>query len=476
MSAELAWLPATALAAGIAGRRFSPVEVIKAVLARADTVEPALNAFAERMDESARADALAAEAAVMAGAPLGPLHGVPVTIKDNIAMAGHRLGNGSAAGLEGVAPADALVVQRLRATGAIVIGRTNLPEFAHCILTDSPAFGVTRNPWSLAHSPGGSSGGASAALAAGVGPLALGTDGGGSIRCPASCVGAVGLKATLGTVPFESFPDAFGNYAFGGPLARNAADAALMLAALAGPNDLDPYSRPGTPRGTVSAEGAARRVRIGWIGQFGPYRTDPEVLRLTAGAVQALEAEGAVVEPIAPDCFAAVFETYRVIATAAHAARLGPVLARWGDMITESLRSSIGVGAGWSAVDLVRAQDRRTVLFREVQALFRRFDVLATPTMLQPPPELHQNGSVASEWYAEVAAPLYPFNLTGHPALSAPAGFTEGGLPVGLQLAGRWQAEQGLLDLAALLELRLGLVGRRPAGAEATFSRYSNTK
>lgn len=464
MSAELAWLPATAVAAGVAARRFSPVEVVEAALARADAVEPTLNAFAERFHDGARADARAAEAAVMAGGMLGPLHGVPVTVKDNVAMAGRRLANGSRAGMGVVAEADALVVRRLKAAGAIVIGRTNLPEFAHRILTDSPAFGVTRSPWDPGRTPGGSSGGASAALAAGVGPLAVGTDGGGSIRCPASCVGAVGLKATLGAIPFEGFPDAFGSYAFAGPIARHAADAALMFAAVAGPDDADPHSlcRPLPGGGRVAEEGAARGLRIGWVEHFGPYRTDREVARLTGAAVQALASEGAAVEPVAPPCFGAVFETYRVIATAAHAARLGPLAERWGEALTPSMRESIGIGARWSAADLVRAQDRRTALYRDVQALFRRFDLIATPAMSAPPPTLDANGSVATDWYAEIAAPLYPFNLTGHPAASVPAGFTESGLPVGLQLVGPWDAERRILDIAALLEARQGFALKRP--------------
>ncbi|HYZ31794.1 MAG TPA: amidase [Crenalkalicoccus sp.] len=463
MSAELAWLPATEMAAGIAARRISPVEVVEAVLARADAVAAALNPFAERLDDEARAAARAAEAAVMAGAALGPLHGVPVTVKDNIAMAGHRLASGSRAGMEVVAQADAISVQRLRAAGAIIVARTTLPEFAHRILTDSPAFGVTRNPWSLAHTPGGSSGGASAALAAGVGPVAIGTDGGGSIRCPASCVGAVGLKPTLGAIPVESVPDGFGNFAFTGPITRHTADAALVFAALAGPDEADPHSlRRARPDGRTRADAAARGLRIGWIETFGPYRTDPEVARLTGAAMRLLAEEGAVVDPIAPPCFAAVYETYQVIATAVHAARLGPLAAQWGEALTASLRGSIAIGARWSATDLLRAQDQRTTLYRDVQALFRRFDLIATPTLLVPPPGIEADGSVATTWYGEVAAPLYPFNLTGHPAASVPAGFTAGGLPVGLQLVAPWDAEQRILDLAALLEARQGFAQRRP--------------
>lgn len=462
MSVELAWLPATAIADGIAARRFSPVEVVEAVLARADAVEPVLNAFAERFDDKVRAAARAAEAAVMVDATLGPLHGVPVTVKDNVAMAGHRLANGSKSGMEVIAQADSMIVMRLKAAGAIIIGRTSLPEFAHRILTDSPVFGVTRNPWDLAHTPGGSSGGASAALAAGVGPLAVGTDGGGSIRCPASCVGAVGLKPTLGAIPFDG-PDAFGNFAFAGPLARHAADAALMFAAVAGPEDTDPYSlRYPLPGGRVAEEGAARGLRIGWVEHFGPYRTNPEVASLTGAAMLSLAAAGAVVEPIAPPCFGDVFATYQVIATSVHAARLGPIAETWGEAITPSMRESIAIGSRWSASDLVHAQDRRTALYRDVQALFRRFDLIATPSMLSPPPTLEQNGSVATAWYAEIAAPLYPFNLTGHPAASVPAGFTEAGLPVGLQLVGPWYAEQRILDVAALLEAQQGFAAKRP--------------
>ncbi len=462
MSTDLAWLPATEMAAGIAAKRFSPVEVIDAVLARADAVDPKLNAFARRFDEEVRAAARAAEDAVMRGEALGPLHGVPITVKDNVAQAGKPSPNGSKALLDFVPGQDAVIVQRLRAAGAIMLARTTLPEFAHKILTDTPTFGVTRSPWNLEHTPGGSTGGGSAALAAGVGPLAIGTDGGGSIRCPASCVGAVGLKATLGSVPFEGFPDAFGLYAFSGPLARHAADAALMHAAMAGPCDLDPWSiGRALPAGKVSEEGAARGLRIGWVERFGPYPTHPDVARLTAASVAVLAGEGASVEPIAPDCFADCFEYYQVLCTAAHATRMGAIVDQWGEAITPAFRESVEMGRRWSGVDLLRAQDRRTALFRAVQGLFQRFDVIATPTMLSPPPRVDAGGSICTEWYAEIAAPLYPFNMTGHPAISVPAGFANG-LPVGLQLVGPWLADQRLLDLAALLERRQDFVSVRP--------------
>jgi len=458
----LNWLPATELAAGIAARRFSPVEVVAASLARLAAVEPAINAFAERMDEQARTAAQAAEAAVQRGEALGPLHGVPLTVKDNVAMAGHLLGNGSRSGVTR-AGADAVIVQRLKAAGAIIIGRTNLPEFAHRVLTDNPVHGITRNPWSLAHTPGGSSGGGSAALAAGVAPLAIGTDGGGSIRCPAACVGAFGLKPTLGTVPFENFPDAFGCYAFAGPLARHVADAALMFAVMAGPTPLDPWTlRRPAPSGTVRAEGAAKGLRIGWIAEFGGYPLDPEVRARCEAALAALGGEGASVAPLQAGCFDRVFEFYRVIATAGHAGRFGALEAEWGDALTPAFRRSIAAGQRWTGAELIAAQDRRGAMHRAVQALFAEVDLIATPSLMAPPPLVEADGGIDTEWYAALAAPLYPFNMAANPAASVPVGFTTAGLPVGMQLVAPWDAEQRILDVAALLEARLGLGTRRP--------------
>ncbi len=443
---ELCELSATEAAGLIARRRISPVELTAAVLARADQLDPVLNLFALRLGEDARRDARAAEQAVMNGVPLGPLHGVPITVKDNVAIAGLPMRNGSLM-TEGVVPSrDAAVVARVKAAGAVVIGKTTLPEFAHKVLTDSPLHGVTRNPWNLDHTPGGSSGGASAALASGVAPLAIGTDGGGSIRLPAACTNIFGLKATLGRIANETMPDGFGNYAFVGPMARTAADAALLLSVMEGPHAHDPYSLATQRRAPEAARD--HPLRIGWIAHFGEYRTNPEVVACTEATIGLLAGQGAIVEPVETRCFDDVFETYVVIATTAHATRLGLLAERFGEAVTLSLRESIARGGRFSAVDLQRAQDRRSVLFRAVQDLFERFDVIATPTMTVPPPLLDAGGSVATLDYAAWAAPLYPFNLTGHPAISVPAGFTTAGLPVGLQLVAPWFAEQRLLELA----------------------------
>ena len=451
----------------IAARQVSPVEVMEAVLARAEAMQPTLNLFIRPLFDEARDAARHAEAQVMAGGPLGPLHGVPFTVKDNVAMRGLPTLNGSLAAMPPPAVEDWAVVARLRAAGGIPIGKTTLPEFAHRVLTDSPQAGITRNPWNTAHTPGGSSGGASAALAAGVAPLAIGTDGGGSIRCPASCTGVVGLKATLGRIPNESFPDPFGNYAFVGPMARTTADCALMYGVMQGEERRDPWSLGGAPLAVMPPVPAVKGLRIGWMEHFGRYRTHPEVLAALEASRLALQAAGAIIEPLADPCFDDVFDTYIVIATTAHAARLGPLEEKAGDRMTASMRESIAIGRGWSGADLVRAMDRRGALHRAVQALFGHFDLIATPTMLGPVPDVGANGSVATDGYAEWAATLYPFNLTGHPAASVPAGFDAAGLPVGLQLVGRWRGEDMILSAAAALEEALGWPAPWPDQAPA---------
>jgi aspartyl-tRNA(Asn)/glutamyl-tRNA(Gln) amidotransferase subunit A len=460
---ELCFTSATRLAAMIARREVSPVEVMTAVLERAETLQPVLNIFAMLGAERASDSARAAETAVMRGDALGPLHGVPISIKDNVAIAGVPMRNGSLASLDLVPDRDATVTARVKAAGAIPIGTTTLPEFAHKVLTDSPVYGVTRNPYDLKRTPGGSSGGASAALAAGVAPLAIGTDGGGSLRCPDSCTGVAGLKATLGRIPFEQFPDSFVNYAAVGPMTRLVEDLPMLLSVMSGPHIDDPYSYAVERFTPKPAKDPTRALRIAWIESFGAVRPEAEVGALAKRAVDLLAAQGAHVEAVSTPIFNDVFDIYVVIATTAHAARLEAVAKQWGEMITASLRQSIARGLSYSAAQWQRASDNRSVLFRAVQRLFERYDVLITPTMNAPPVGLDAGGSIESQMYAEWAGYLYPFNLTGNPALSVPCGFTMGGLPVGLQLVGAYHDEQRLIDVALAIERAGGWSERRPA-------------
>ena len=448
---------ALTLARQIRRKEVSPVAVVDAVLHRIEALQPTVNAFITVTADEAREAARRAEAAVMAGAPLGQLHGVPFSVKDLLFTKGVRTTMGSFIFAEQVPGEDAVPVRRLREAGAILIGKTTTPEFGHKPLTDSPLFGVTRNPWDLSRTPGGSSGGAAAAVASGQGPLALGTDGGGSIRIPAACCGIVGLKPTLGRVPHVHQSDLFSTSSYIGPMTRTVADAAACLDAIVGFDPGDPYSRPEPPDDPRGVE--VRGLRLGWMPRVGNRLVDGETLAACEAAVRHLEGQGARVETVEED-FAAFEPIFLVFLQGGLAARIGSHMAKFGDRVAKSLRESVERGAGWSAVDWGHALGQRTVVFRRVQALFRRFDVLVSPTLSRPALTADHDpfqpitiggeaaGSIRGAWYPYT----FPFNLSGHPAVSLPCGWSSDGLPIGLQIVGPWYGDRRVLALAAHLE------------------------
>jgi len=465
---DLTDLSATELAALIRRKRVSPVELVDAVLARIDSSQASVNAFITVLHDAARAEAKAAEKAVMLGDDLGPLHGVPFSVKDLTYTAGVRTTMGSAIFENFVPSEDAVPVARLKHAGAILLGKTTTPEFGHKPLTDSPIFGVTRNPWDLSRTCGGSSGGAAAAIASGLGPLALGSDGGGSIRIPASCCGIVGLKATLGVVPHVHAPDLFGNNSFIGPMTRTIADARLVLDVIAGPDPRDPYALAAPLRpGLAGAD--LKGLRIGWIATAGNI-IEPETLSSAEAAIQVLADMGAVVEPLEGEDYVEFEQHFLAMLQSALAARLTHHLATFRARLTPSLVETIERGERRSALEVQRAAAARTELFRHFQALFGRFDVLASPTLSAPALPVNQNtfdrvtiagqdaGTIRGAWYPYT----YPMNMTGHPAISVPCGWSRLGLPLGLQLVGPWYGEQILLDLAGHLEAHLRWPDRKP--------------
>ncbi len=462
---ELCWVPAHELARRMATREVSPVEVMQAMLSRAADVDARCKVFAHFDADRALDAARQAEQAVMRGDRLGPLHGVPITVKDNIAVGGVPMRHGSAA-LDGApAAADAQAWRRLREAGAVLLGKTTLPEFAHKVLTDSPVHGITRNPWRLDRTPGGSSGGAAAAVAAGLGPLALGTDGGGSIRVPAACTGLVGLKPTLGRVPNESLPDTFGGHSHIGPLVREAVDADLMLAVLAGPDPADALSL----RSSAYAHDARalqvlpRHLRIGWIVQMGHTPVDGEVVAACTAALQSLQQVGAAdIDPVDPGSLRDAYEDYALISSAGMAARLQDLRVGQASRLTPSLQAALDRVARADAVRLARAVQQRTALFRTVQTMLQVHDLLAMPTLTCPAVSVHEEGSVFEPLYQAWCPALFPFNQTGHPAVSIPCGFSAEGLPIGLQLVGRWHDERLLLRLAQSLQIMSSTTPRRP--------------
>jgi aspartyl-tRNA(Asn)/glutamyl-tRNA(Gln) amidotransferase subunit A len=336
-AADLCYMPATEVAAAIKAKKLSSVEVVDAVLTRIDRLNPILNAYCAVTHEEARAAAKTAEAAVMRGGATGILHGVPVSIKDLIMTKGVRTTWGSKMFEQFVPDEDAPVVERLKGAGAIVLGKTNTPEFGFKGVTDNPVFGPTRNPWSLAHTPGGSSGGGTAAVAAGLGPLAVGTDGGGSIRIPCSCCSLFGLKPTLGRVAAAPTYGGLETLSHTGPMTRTVRDAALMMSAIAGPDARDLSSLPADGTDYVAEiDRGVQGLRLAWTPDWGYAPVDPEVRRIAAAAAQRFNQAGCRVDEANPG-FQSPEGPFHVLFSGSIAARLGDRLPEWRDRLDPGL-------------------------------------------------------------------------------------------------------------------------------------------
>ena len=460
MSTELTAKSARELSALVHSRTVSPVDIVEGVLTRIDECQPRINAFITIAHEQALEEARGAEREIMVGRRRGPLHGLPYAAKDLIKSAGLRTTMGSRLFEESIPDHDAVAISRLRAEGAILVGKTTTSEFGHKPLTDSPLFGRTLNPFDADATCGGSSGGSAAALASGQVPLALGSDGGGSIRIPAACCGIVGLKATLGIIPHLDLPDLFSANSYVGPMARSVSDTAFLFDALRGFDRRDPFGQV-APAPDIRPFSGVNGLRVGWMEKVGNPTTDPECIVAAERALHRLEEAGAVIEPATAD-FASVASAFLVILQSALRSRLLEHRENEPQRLDPSLVESVDRGALWTAVDLHHAARERTTCFRAVQSLFERFDLLASPTLAAPPLSIHQDphghvticgvdaGPIRAAWYPYTL----PFNLTGHPALSLPCGESGAGLPLGVQLVGPWYAEDLLLGVGAELESR----------------------
>jgi aspartyl-tRNA(Asn)/glutamyl-tRNA(Gln) amidotransferase subunit A len=414
--------------------------LIDSVLARIDQLNPRLNAYCTLMADEARDAANQADADLAAGVEVGPLHGVPVSIKDNLYVKDSRTTFGSKLQENDVTREDCPLVERLRRAGAIIIGRTNSPEFGWKGVTDNRVFGITRNPWNLDLTPGGSSGGGSAAVAAGLGPIGIGTDGGGSLRIPAAFSGLVGHKPSYGRV--ATWPGvSVGSLRHIGGMTRTVEDSALLLDVIAGPDDRDPESLPATDVSYLSEiERGIEGVRVAWSPDLGYATVDPEVARLCEQAAMRLFDAGAIVEHVNLD-WNDPYDSWRVFFYGAAAARLGRIVGEQGHLLDPGLRACVEDAVRMTGLDYSDALTARNEFWHDVRRVYESFDLLLTPTLPVPPFAVGQDNAdpLPGQDFGELqwVQFTYPFNLTGQPACSIPAGWTESGLPVGLQIVGR---------------------------------------
>ncbi len=473
MATALEWTSAADLAKLIRRGKLSPVELVEHLLDRIERLNPTINAYCTVAVEQARAAARVAEQAARTGDDLGLLHGVPYSLKDLTPTKGIRTTMGSKIFEQNVPDADGLIVERLRAAGGILLGKTNTPEFGCKPLTDNRVFGATRNPWALDRSPGGSSGGAAAAVAAGLGPLAQGSDLAASIRQPAAWSGVVGFKPSQGRVPRVPNPSGWSGLSVDGPLTRTVTDAALMFAAIAGPDARDPLSLPSTGEAweeITDEEGfrKLRDLRVAWTPDLGGAAPmDPEVAAVSAEAARAFAEFNCQVDEASPE-IGQIEGPFTLLNAGLRQASLGRYLAEWRDQMDPILVGRLEVSASATAVQVAEAEVARTAYHRRLCDFFERFDLLVLPTTVVPPLRLDDTfpievGGRTLHKPFDMLLPTYAFNLSNFPAISVPAGFTKDGLPVGLQIVGGWQQDALVLRAAAAFEQARPWADRRPA-------------
>jgi aspartyl-tRNA(Asn)/glutamyl-tRNA(Gln) amidotransferase subunit A len=464
--ADVAFLSARELIAHYRAGTLSPVEVTEVLLRRIERIDPQLNAYVTVTADAALEEARQAERALAAGGDVAPLAGVPVSIKDLTPTKGVRTTRGSLLYEDWVPDYDAPVVERLRAAGAVSLGKTNTPEFGWKGDSGNRVVGPTHNPFKHGRTAGGSSGGAAAAVAAGLGPLAQGSDGAGSIRLPAAFCGIVGLKPTMGLVPYYP-PSALEPLSHNGPMTRTVRDAALMLNVMAGPDERDRFSL-GEHRDVdyvAACDGPIEDWRVAWSPDLGHAAVDPEVREITANAVAVFEALGCKVEQIDGPLLECR-RTIEVLWGAGQAAAHMDDYEQVRDRLDPGRVAVIEESRAFTAAEVAATVPHRSALYQEARELLDRYELLITPTMPlaaftagdDRPMTIDGKPTTHLGWTPFT----YPFNLTGHPAITVPCGWTAEGLPVGLQLIAGMRREVMVLRAAAAFEEARPWAHRRP--------------
>jgi Asp-tRNA(Asn)/Glu-tRNA(Gln) amidotransferase A subunit family amidase len=456
MHDDFKWMTAIDLVARFRKRELSPVEACQALLDHIDQVDEEIHAFVTMDHGGALQAANEAEAAIRRGDDLGPLHGVPVSIKDLFAVAGLPTTLGSKFFEDNITDFDVPAAKRLRDAGAVILGKTNTPAFGHKDMSDNLVTEATRNPWKLDRTAGGSSGGAAAAVAAGMGPLALGSDGAGSIRIPATLCGVYGFKPSFGRVPYAPNTDYWASRSHIGPITRTVEDAALMLGVMAGAHPADPLSlESGSFTCTIDPQMDFSGLRVAWSPDLGYAPVDPQVRTLTEEAARKFEQMGCSVEEVRnpwPD----PFEWHRVIYEGTIAAKNAARASERPDWIDPSMAEVIERGSRYTLVDYAQALEARSAFYDRATAFMSNYDLLLTPAM---PCVAWQYDDTVREIDGQPTPTMfhrlqfmYPMNATGWPTATVPCGFGSDGLPVGLQIIAPWRQDVLCLQASAAFE------------------------
>jgi aspartyl-tRNA(Asn)/glutamyl-tRNA(Gln) amidotransferase subunit A len=473
-NSELWKKDAVSLAKDVREKKLSAVEVAEAALQRMDSLDKELHAYCTPTPELALEAARSIDAAIARGQEVGPLAGVPIGIKDLVSTKGIPTVGGSAAYRDFVPEEDDIVVERLKAAGAVILGKTNVPEFGYSGVGHNPVFETTRNPWDLRMTPGGSSAGSGASVAAGISPFAIGSDGGGSIRIPAAHCGLVGFKASMGRVPLypgcrdERYPgfSSWESLEHLGPISRTVADSALMLSVIAGPDPRDRHTIPTADVDWTSGLGdGCKGLKIAYSADLGYLAVDPEVRQLVNEAVAVFENElGCTVEAVDPGWEDPYDAFWGIVALETDLAGMRRLAEQHPHEMTPHLMDFLN--RSWSAEDLTNAVMARKALNNRMWRFMEGYDILITPTLTVPPFPVHMQGPEKID--GRIVPPFqwlsfaFPMNLTGQPAASLPAGWTADGLPVGLQIVGKHLDDATVLRVAAAFEQARPWAGKWP--------------